>query len=420
MGAIVASGATRPNPKPLLLVAGLLAVVLGVILASPGAIRLAAVPARWAPLATRLALRDLARYRARASAALAAVTLGLGIAAGVVVIAGATASHDSSAPNLPANEVLVHAGGFNRQQAAPPNADPATLDAAAATVAAALGDGATTLPLDVAVSGSSSPPLAVGVQLDPHSLELIGPAYVSTPELLAHYGIDAASIPAGTSAITSRTDHIVIVDPGVGRDDGDGQPATRVAGLPGDSSDPNTLVTESAMQRFGWQARRVAWLITLPGAPTAAQLDAARTAAARAGYAIETRQAPASRASLQDWATIIGIVLALLIIVMSIGLLRSESAGDVRTLTANGAPTRVRRSIAASTAGTLALLGAVLGVLGAYLAAISAFHADLSRLTPVPVTQLLGILVGLPVLAAALAWLAAGRQPSTISRRSLD
>ena len=420
MGAIVASGVTRPNPKPLLLVVGLLAVVFGNILASPGAIRLAAVPARWAPLATRLALRDLARYRARASAALAAVTLGLGIAAGVVVIAGASASREQDAANLPADEVLVHAGGDSRQLAGPPTADTATLDAAAATVVTAFGDGATTLPLDVAVTGSSARPLTIGVRADPQSLEFIGPAYVATPELLAHYGIAATSIPAGADAITSRADDVVVVEQGGGRDAGTGPPAIRVAGLPHDSSEPTALVTQSAMQRLDWQPRRSAWLVTLPDAPTTQQLDAARAAAARAGYAIETREQPASPASLQDWATIIGIVLALLIIVMSIGLLRSESAGDVRTLAANGAPARVRRSIAASTAGTLALLGAVLGILGAYLAAISAFHADLGRLHPVPFAQLLGVLVGLPLLAAALAWLAAGRQPPTISRRTLD
>jgi len=80
----------------------------------------------------------------------------------------------------------------------------------------------------------------------------------------------------------------------------------------------------------------------------------------------------------------------------------------------------VRRSIAASTAATLGLLGALLGVSGAYIAAVAAFHADLSRLSPVPWSQLIAIIVGLPVIAAALAWLAAGRQPPTISRRSLD
>ena len=79
--------------RPLPLIAGVVAVVLGVVLAAPAAIRALAAPAAHLPFAARLALRDLARYQARAAAALAAITLGLGIAVSVVALAQANVAH---------------------------------------------------------------------------------------------------------------------------------------------------------------------------------------------------------------------------------------------------------------------------------------------------------------------------------------
>ena len=72
-----------------LIIAGILATILGTLLLGPLAIRLFARPAGHTPIAVRLALRDLSRYQARSGAALAAITLALGIAAAVVVVAAA-------------------------------------------------------------------------------------------------------------------------------------------------------------------------------------------------------------------------------------------------------------------------------------------------------------------------------------------
>jgi putative ABC transport system permease protein len=72
-----------------LIVAGILATILGTLLLGPPAIRLFARAAGHTPIAPRLALRDLARYQARSGAALAAITLALGIAAAVVIVAAA-------------------------------------------------------------------------------------------------------------------------------------------------------------------------------------------------------------------------------------------------------------------------------------------------------------------------------------------
>jgi putative ABC transport system permease protein len=61
---------------------------------------------------------------------------------------------------------------------------------------------------------------------------------------------------------------------------------------------------------------------------------------------------------------------------------------------------------------------------GGYLAAIGFFRSNsldgLSSLTSIPVTNLLVILVGMPVAATILGWLLAGRDPGSIARQPLE
>ena len=59
--------------------------------------------------------------------------------------------------------------------------------------------------------------------------------------------------------------------------------------------------------------------------------------------------------ALRWGATATGCRAALTVLAMLVGVLRGESAGDVRTLTAVGAPARVRRLVTATTAGVLGL-----------------------------------------------------------------
>ena len=89
-----------------LVVAGTLATVIGVLLASPLAIRALAACAAPLPVAGRLALRDLARFQARSGAALAAISLVLGIPVAMVVTAAA-AEHTADEGNLADNQLLI-------------------------------------------------------------------------------------------------------------------------------------------------------------------------------------------------------------------------------------------------------------------------------------------------------------------------
>jgi putative ABC transport system permease protein len=107
-----------------LIVAGILATVLGTLFLGPLAIRVLARTAAHTPVAPRLALRDLARYQARSGAALAAITLALGIAAALVVTAAAEEKQESqrlaaALPNLSDRQIRVYTGPTSEPELIP-------------------------------------------------------------------------------------------------------------------------------------------------------------------------------------------------------------------------------------------------------------------------------------------------------------
>ncbi len=198
-----------------------------------------------------------------------------------------------------------------------------------------------------------------------------------------------------------------------------------VSALPAGTSAPNTVITEHAVHQLGLQTATAGWLIQTAHPLAAAQNNNARLTAAAAGMNIETKSSALSRAEIINWATVFGIVLALGILAMTVGLIRSETASDLRTLTATGASGPARRALTATTAGALALLGAVLGTAAGYVAAIawfrnSSLNGGLSALGNVPVGNLLVILVGMPLAAAAAGWLLAGREPPGMAHQPLE
>jgi putative ABC transport system permease protein len=198
----------------------------------------------------------------------------------------------------------------------------------------------------------------------------------------------------------------------------------QVSALPSGTSAPNTVITEHAVRQFRLTVTTAGWLITAPGSLTAGQVSAAQHAAAAAGLTVEARDSIPTSAEILDAATVFGILLALGILAMSVGLLRAETVSDLRMLTATGAARTARRAISAATAGALALIGAVIGVAAGYIAAIGFFRASqldtLSALASVPVANLLLILVGLPLLAVTGGWVLAAREPAAIARRPLE
>jgi putative ABC transport system permease protein len=266
-----------------------------------------------------------------------------------------------------------------------------------------------------------------------------GPIYVATPQLLAAFGISQAQVKPDALILSMRpgldTMPLMRLDYAHGNADANTCPPVcpiaspkiqNVSALPAGTSAPNTVITEYAIAKLklGSQITTSGWLIQAPSALTQAQIASARQAAGAAGLSIETRNSVPSLSTIVDDATVFGIVLALGILGMSVGLVRSEAARDLRTLTATGAGARTRRTLTATTAFALAFTGAVIGVAGGYLAAIGFFRSNsldgLSSLDSIPVANLLLILIAMPLFAAAVSWLLAGREPREIARQPLE
>jgi putative ABC transport system permease protein len=422
------------------IIGGIIASIVGVLLLAPLAIQGVSRLAGHTPISIRLALRDLGRYQARSGAALGAATLAIAIAATIAI--SAAAAQTTSKANLPANELVLYIG----QKALGPGTTVPVLNAsqtaAVESVVKQLGASLHTKALELEAPYNPSAPVQApgqgpGDELGGRnaiSLAHIIPqgqgeeinsfanVYVATPALLAEFGITPGQIGTATEFITSRTDlnAMTVFDPST-RANPTTTPSIRVVNqLPAYRSDPNVLVTTYGMHAFGLAAMPDSWLFHAPSALTSAQITAARRAAASAGLLIETRSAPKSFAPLRNWSTAAGILVALGVLAMTVGLIRSEAGRDLRTLTATGASSRTRRTITGATTGTLALLGAALGTAGAYATLLAWHHSDLHSMTNVPWINLVLIVIALPALATAAGWLLAGREPPAISRQPLE
>ena len=427
----------------LFVVAGLVALVVGVIMIAPLGLAVLGRLARPAPVAVRLALRDLARYRARSGSALSAISLGVFIAALVCVLTAQRYGNplDYTGPNLASNQIIVYTAqggpgpGPGGSAGTTPQPSMKVQTATAQGIAGALG-GHDMITLEQADAHLQ--------HAEASGRQWSGTIYVATPQLLAAFGISPSQVEPDADILTMRPGlagvsrmQLLHGDKGGPVGGGSsGQPVSfpcpassclanpviqEVSGLPSGTSAPNTVVTEHAVQQFGLQTAADGWLLQLPHPPTAAQIRNARQTAAAAGMSVETRSSTPTSSEITGWATVFGLALALGILAMTVGLIRSETASDLRTLTAAGASAWTRRTLTAATAWALAQAGAILGVLAAYVGAIGYAWDNpldgLSELSNIPLANLLVLLIGMPVAAAAIGWLLAGREPDGLGRQ---
>ena len=431
--------------RALLLLVGLVAVIVGIVLLAPLAISvLAAGAGPRMPVAIRIALRDLVRYRARSGAALAATTFAVFLAMGICLVASISFGNplDPIGPNLSSSQLIVSVqqspdGGLIAQLS---SAQTARLGGQVNSLAASLH--ARSVPLESAVTLYQ-----VGTEENgPGSFS--GSVYMATPQLLATYGIKASQIAPGTDILTMRPGlaglpHMEMTwqSPGYhgpgGNEPGSngGPPCTlsngclanpaiqTISSLPSGTSAPNTVITEYAVSKYHLQSavQLSGWLIQAPVSLTAAQINAARHLALAYGVTVETKSGTPGLGEFAGGATALGIVIAFGVLAASVGLIRSETARDLRTLTATGASAATRRTITAATAAALGLLGAILGMAGALVAGLAWAHSSLSAMFGgLPLSDVLVLLAGLPLVAAAGGWLLAGREPEAIARQPLD
>jgi len=425
----------------LLLLAGLVATIVGILLLAPLAVSvLAAGACPRLPVAVRIALRDLVRYRARSGAALAATTFAVFLATAICLVASIQFGNPLNwfGSNLSSSQLIVYTrqqlgGGVANQLS---NAQVASLGRQVDSFAASLH--AQSVPLEVA-----GPTLYQAGTQGPHA-HRNGNVYVATPQLLATYGIRAGQISPGTDILTvlpglAGLPHLEMTWGSYGFQYGPGglvqkarvlprctlpndcvaNPTIQtISVLPSGTSAPNTVTTEYVVSKYHLQTQLFGWLIQAPAPLTATQISAAQHLALGYQVTAETKTDGPSLAQFADGATALGIVIALGVLAASVGLIRSETAQDLRTLTAAGASAGTRRMITAATAAGLGLLSAIGGMAGAVIAVLAWAHGSLSTVFgDVPLSDVLILAIGLPLIAAAAGWLLAGREPEVISRQ---
>jgi putative ABC transport system permease protein len=442
--AFVLFGVASGSRSQIALVLAFVTLIVAVILVSPFFLVGLARAGRHAPVAVRLALRDLGRYRARSGSALAAISLGVLIAVIVSVIAAGRYGNplDYAGPNLTSKQLIV----YTSTRTGPPNG-PSTQEGPTQAQFDAMGRTAGS----IARSAGSHDALelfqtSATLQHAANGRQFSGPVYVATPALLRFFGIAPSQINPSADVLTSRhglasTSEMQLVFGGYfshrmvsprqvttypcpKSDCVAGPMIEEVGALPAGTSAPNTVITEHALRALHLSAFPAGWFIQAPNALSASQIANARLAAAVQHMTIETKSSAPSSSEIINWATVFGIVLALGILAMSVGLIRSETASDLRTLSATGASGATRRTLTSATAGGLGLLGAVIGTACGYIACIgwyrSTHFTGLSALGSVPVANILLLVLGMPVLAALVGWLISGREPPVIARQPME
>ena len=432
--ACIAVGNDPANDKAnvLLMILGPVALVLALLFMAAPAVRALAACGQRAPVSVRLALRDLARYRARSGAALGAISLGLGIAIAVVLLAAA-AEYGSDEGNLANRQILIRIGEPDLTlDLYVPDPAPADVDRLRASVDGFAGtlDGASVTPLEVAVDPTISetqrlqvmrPTVSLGRRVGEDTIREVGLVFVATPALLDYLELDTLAIDPDTLVLTAQPGDVYLVgDISDSEFRGNPVPDVQRIDVPGYTSAPRSLLTERGLRAGGWRATPAGWIVESAEPFTDAQLAAARDMAAAAGLTVETRERQGGLSTLRSAASAAGVLLALGILALTVGLIRAESAGDLRTLAATGATSRTRRAVTASTAGALALLAVVLATASAYAAVIAGYWPDTDQLRSVPAAHLGAIAVGLPLLASGASWLLAGREPARLGQRPAD
>ncbi len=390
-----------------LTIAGLLCCETASALLAPFIVDRLARLAWRAPLASRLALRDLARYRSRSGAALAAVSFTVFIA--TVAMISASVRYDDAldyvAPNMAANQLILYNPGNDPTQYQPGQTVPAAKLAATRREADALAGqlhAPAPLEMDLAVSANAQPAVSGDGQASGHPQNLPtalvslhgrgagGMLYVATPALLKAFGITGVNPAADVLTVRAQlpsTGGLALVNGAFQAQSPPGCPAgmcilgpviQEVSKLPAGTALPNTVVTEQAVKALHETVVPAGWLLQAPSALTPAQVNAARQAAVGLGTTIETKSGQLSLNEISTGATVGGLLLALGVLAMTVGLIRGETLRDLRTLSAAGASGRTRRALTGVTTAAIAFLGAALGAVAGVLAVLAWARADLT------------------------------------------
>lgn len=429
---------------------------IGLVATAGAAIALLARLARRAPLAVRVAVRDAARQRGRTAPAVAAVLAAVIGGLASVLFVGAQTAHDRAGyePQAALGAVRVILAGSMGVTAPITDTDAARIEQAlrgalpvdrVATLRSAdqgvdaLRSPGDQCPADVETTVALSDPRCAARRGD---LPMYGGSPVVT-DATALAILQGGMSEADRAALAAGK--VLLGDPFALRPDGTAaivvsapeQPVAAEPVEPQSISVPAAVMTSPARygyvvlparvaERLGVTTRGSMLVASTTRLPTGAEQEAAlarlqdlalpgdpRIMVER-GY--EDRFVPGMLA-LVGAALLIALVGSL----TAVGLAAAEGRSDAATLLAVGASPGVRRRIAAGQAAVVVGLGVLLGSVGGLLAGATLVRQMASQGDPtwrfvVPWPYVLGIVVGIPLLTIAVAFLTA-RTKLVLTRR---
>jgi putative ABC transport system permease protein len=415
LGAMLAAYSARPPAKFWLVLIGAVVGELGFVLCAPAVVAAAARLARRSPLPVRLALRDAARHRSRTGPAVAAI---------MAAVAGATAvaiyAQSSSAGAIAGYVAQARVGQTLLQLYGSPKDYAAHRSAVQAVLGRQLGAaGVVGLPtLDAASCGHHCRgPVSLDVA---HSgcpgCRLAGPARVAVGDGRLLAAVLGRSDPAASRALSQGRAVVFLAD-------GSGSPALRLAVPPrghrrgstesvpatavdvGDSGAAVTaVVPPQTATRLGLRWGTDQWLVRTASVPTLGQQDAVQSTLHRthAGVQLFVERGYTDNSTGYK---LLALAVAAAIVTLGAtgvvtGLSAAESRPDLATFAAVGAAPRTRRTLAASQAGTVALLGALTGVVSGTVSAFAILRSVGSIPFTMPWAVIAGMIVGVPLVAA--------------------
>lgn len=389
------------------LVAGLVAVI-GLIMITSGLVATLARGAGRLPLSGRLAVRDAGRHRHRTVPAIAAIMI---VVAGSVAMAFMFAANATgSVRTTPEITLTVRGDPVAAGEDAETRRE--LLDGTRAMAAALPGGTTVQVPMAQLSDGS---PVAVGV--DEQSACSTGRIGIADPASLAltlGHQPDAALLADLESGKTIALDECVLTNGTVRTETYEsGVPAVelpaRYEPRPENTSYydlPYAFVSAKTAQERGWTSGLD--VVAVKFAPSASQDDIDKAIVTGEDHGLQVFNPYDS----QEEVNLVNLALAggaglvtLLGVAVTIALSAAESRADLATLAAIGAQPRRRRTLAGAQALVLSGVGTVLGlVLGGVIGfAITPLSGELAF--SVPWSNLAVTVLGVPVLAVAVAML---------------
>ncbi|GAA4373531.1 FtsX-like permease family protein [Nocardioides caricicola] len=429
--AMAAFGASAGSGAGEYLIAGsAIVAVLGMILVVPVVVVGVARLAGRLPLSTRYAARDAARHRTRTVPAVAAVAATV---AGVVTLAIALSSDEAEnegtyTPTLAMGQAAVT--GYDLR--------PGLWDALERAVAGELPD-ATVTPLagvsgdhwvDLSAPGSSAP-LLDEMSVGFGSTVLVGDEVPEVVPGISAEDRERAAAVLADGGVVAFTDHPVDGDEVEVSVDDRGRPVRLPATFVGfeDGAYPTlaAVVPPAALDALGVDDSTVTLVVTGVDVSAEQQQDVTEAVAAvtpNAGFYVERGyQAKESTRIVQFVLAALGAVLMLGGTLTATFLALSDARPDLATLSAVGASPRRRRGIAASYALVVGFVGALLGAAVGFIPGIAITYpltapaySDTGPFLDVPWLLVVGLVLGLPLLTAAVVGLCARSRLPMVTR----